>query len=87
MRFCIGFALISSVIDRESLGHPLNQSDVKIKNLKKKGDMGAHVFPYWLVFTLSLHWLFFQENSKEQIPSSVRTRPFKKRPFHLLRRL
>ena len=36
MRCCIGFALISSVIDRESSGHPLNQSDVKIKNKKKK---------------------------------------------------
>ena len=40
--------------------------------------MVAHVFrPCWLVFTLSLHWLFFQENFEKKIPSSVQTRPFK----------
>ena len=62
MRFCIGFALITSVIDQENSGHPLNQSDVKLK--KRRGC--ARFPPLLACFYLSLHWLFFQENFEKK---------------------
>ena len=33
MRYYIGFALITPVIDQENSGHRLNQSDVKLKKM------------------------------------------------------
>ena len=71
--YYIGFALITSVIDQENSGHPLNQSDVKLK--KRRGC--ARFPPLLACFYLSLHWLFFQENFEKKIPSSLWTRPFK----------
>ena len=54
-------------------GHPLNQSDVKLK--KRRGF--ARFPPLLACFYLSLQWLFFQENFEKKIPSSLWTRPFK----------
>ena len=62
MRYYIGFALITSVIDQENSGHPLNQSDVKLK--KRRGC--ARFPPLLACFYLSLHWLFFQENFEKK---------------------
>ena len=74
MRYYIGFALITPVIDQENSGHPLNQSDVKLKKVTwlRTFPVLAGLFLFW-VYTGS----FFRKISKKKIPSSVRTRPFK----------
>ena len=65
MRYYIGFALITPVIDQENSGHPLNQSDVKLKKVTWLRTFPVLAGLFYFEFTLALFsGKFRKKNSK-----------------------